>query len=151
MYPDNAPNPATCDNCGTLPECAPLAVPYVPFQQNNPKRYSQMDALNNGTLYPGLNLPFRAKVNAASLPQTPMTELQALEFVLQELALYLDTHPSDGEAFELFRQYAALEETARADYVEIGGPIMRGETARSKTYTWLQDPWPWNYTEKEGK
>lgn len=152
MYPDNAPNPATCsDNCGTLPECAPLAVPYVPFQQNNPKRYSQMDALNNGTLYPGLNLPFRAKVNAASLPQTPMTELQALEFVLQELALYLDTHPSDGEAFELFRQYAALEETARANYVEIGGPIMRGETARSKTYTWLQDPWPWNYTEKEGK
>lgn len=152
MYPDNAPNPATCsDNCGTLPECAPLAVPYVPFQQNNPKRYSQMDALNNGTLYPGLNLPFRAKVNAASLPQTPMTELQALEFVLQELALYLDTHPSDGEAFELFRQYAALEETARADYVEIGGPIMRGETTRSKTYTWLQDPWPWNYTEKEGK
>ena len=152
MYPDNAPNPATCiDNCGTLPECAPLAVPYVPFQQNNPKRYSQMDALNNGTLYPGLNLPFRAKVNAASLPQTPMTELQALGFVLQELALYLDTHPSDGEAFELFRQYAALEETARADYVEIGGPIMRGETARSKTYTWLQDPWPWNYTEKEGK
>ncbi|MBO3280021.1 MAG: spore coat protein CotJB [Clostridiales bacterium] len=134
-----------------MPECAPLAVPYVPFQQNNPKRYSQMDALNNGTLYPGLNLPFRAKVNAASLQQTPMTELQALEFVLQELALYLDTHPSDGEAFELFRQYAALEETARADYVEIGGPIMRGETARSKTYTWLQDPWPWNYTEKEGK
>ena len=62
-----------------------------------------------------------------------------------------DTHPSDGEAFELFRQYAALEETARADYGEIGGPIMRGETARSKTYTWLQDPWPWNYTEKEGK
>jgi len=103
-----------------------------------------MDALNNGTLYPGLNLPSRAKVNAASLPQTPMTELQALEFVLQELALYLDTHPSDGEAFELFRQYAALEETARADYVEIGGPIMRGETARSKTYTWLQYPWPWN-------
>ena len=52
---------------------------------------------------------------------------------------------------ELKAEYAALEETARADYVEIGGPIMRGETARSKTYTWLQDPWPWNYTEKEGK
>lgn len=148
MYPDNGTNPAVCgDNCGTMPECAPLAVPYVPFQQTGPKRYSQADALNNGTLYPGLNLPFRAKVNAASLAQTPLTELQALEFVLQELALYLDTHPSDAEAFELFRQYAAMEKDARAAYNLSNGPVMRGETAQSKTYTWLKDPWPWNYQE----
>ena len=41
MYPDNN-MPNTCgDACGTMPECAPLAVPYVPFQQTNPKRYSQ--------------------------------------------------------------------------------------------------------------
>lgn len=152
MYPENGGPTATCDdNHGVLPPCAPLAVPYVPFQQTSPKRYSQADALNNGTLYPGLNLPFRAKVNAASLKQTPMTELQALEFVLQELALYLDTHPSDGEAFELFRQYAAMEEAARADYVAGAGPIMRNEAARFKTYTWLQDPWPWNYMEEGGK
>lgn len=148
MYPENGTKPAACsDNCGTLPECAPLAVPYVPYQQSGSKRYSQMDALNNGTLYPGLNLPFRAKPTAASVPQSPLSELQALEFVLQELALYLDTHPSDGEAFELFRQYAALEEASRAAYVAECGPVMRGETAQSKTYTWLQDPWPWNYRE----
>ena len=94
MYPENGTKPTPCgDACGTLPECAPLAVPYVPFQQNSPKRYEQMDALSNGTLYPGLNLPFRAKVDAAGVPQTPLTELQALEFVVQELALYLDTPP----------------------------------------------------------
>ena len=146
------PNPTTCgDHCGTLPECAPLAVPYVPFQQNNPKRYSQADALNNGTLYPGLNLPFRAKVNARALPQNALTELQALEFVLQELALYLDTHPNDGEAFELFRQYTALEESARATFVSQNGPVLRGETAQSKTYTWLNDPWPWNFQEGGAK
>ena len=50
-----------------MPECAPLAVPYVPFQQTNPKRYSQQDALNNGTLFPGLNLPFRVKPDAAKV------------------------------------------------------------------------------------
>lgn len=151
LYPENGTHPACSDNAGILPACAPLAVPFVPFQQTGPKRYSQMDALNNGTLYPGLNLPFRAKVNAANLKQTPMTELQALEFVLQELALYLDTHPSDGEAFELFRQYAAMEAAARADFVAEMGPVMRNETAQSKTYTWLQDPWPWNYMEEGGE
>lgn len=150
MYPDNGTNPAICgDNCGTMPECAPLAVPYVPYQQSGAKRYSQMDALNNGTLYPGLNLPFRAKVNAANLPQTAMTELQALEFVIQELALYLDTHPSDGEAFELFKQYTALEQAARTDFATAYGPLYREDTTKSKTYTWLKDPWPWNYQEGE--
>ena len=82
MYPENGtkPTPPCGDACGTLPECAPLAVPYVPFQQNNPKRYEQMDALSNGTLYPGLNLPFRAKVDAAGVPvcETPNGEI-ALE------------------------------------------------------------------------
>ena len=149
MYPENGtkPTPPCGDACGTLPECAPLAVPYVPFQQNNPKRYEQMDALSNGTLYPGLNLPFRAKVDAAGVPQTPMTELQALEFVVQELALYLDTHPSDAEAFELFRQYSPMEKDARAAFVASNGPVLRSETADCKTYTWPKEPWPWNYTE----
>lgn len=146
---ENGANTSICgDNCGILPECAPLAVPYVPFQQTNPKRYSQSDALNNGTLYPGLNLPFRIKTTAVNVPVTPLTELQALEFVNQELALYLATHPQDGEAFELFRQYTAMEKEVRAAYVAEHGPIMRGEAAQGKTYTWLDDPWPWNYREE---
>lgn len=148
MNPDNGMNPALCgDNSGTLPACAPLAVPYVPFQQSNPKRYSQADALNNGTLFPALNLPFHVKVTATSLPQTPMTELQSLEFVLNELALYLDTHPSDTEAFELFRQYDTMAREARAAFAAQGMPISRGESADGKTYGWLNDPWPWNYQE----
>ena len=99
MYPDNN-MPNTCgDACGTMPECAPLAVPYVPFQQTNPKRYSQQDALNNGTLFPGLNLPFRVKPDAAKVMGGALAELQALEFVLVELGLYLDTHQGDAEAF----------------------------------------------------
>ena len=78
MYPDNN-MPNTCgDACGTMPECAPLAVPYVPFQQTNPKRYSQQDALNNGTLFPGLNLPFRVKPDAAKVMGGALAELQAL-------------------------------------------------------------------------
>lgn len=149
MNPEKGAVPSVCaDNSGTMPSCAPLAVPYVPFQQGSPKRYSQAEALNNGTLYPGLNLPFHVRATAANLPQTPLTELQALEFVNQELALYLDTHPSDLEAFELFKKYTALERDAHAGYTAAtGAPISRGDAADSKTYTWMDDPWPWNYPE----
>lgn len=143
MYPDPEVTTPCSDNCGTMPSCAPMAVPYVPYQQANPQRYAQLDALSNGTLYPGLNLPFRLKPTATNVPSTSMSELQALEFVLQELALYLDTHPSDSEAFELFRQYTALEQTARADYVAQNGPLYREETAQCKSYTWNQGGFPW--------
>ena len=52
-------NAAICpDRCGTLPSCAPLATGHVPFQQKGSQRYNQRDALSNGTLFPGLNLPF---------------------------------------------------------------------------------------------
>ena len=139
--------PIPCgDACGVLPSCAPLAVPYVPYQQTGAKRYEQMEALSSGTLYPGLDLPFRAKPTAAGVAESPLTQLQALEFVIQELALYLDTHPSDGEAFALFQKYTAMEQEARTAYAAANGPMMRSDAAACKTYTWPKEPWPWNET-----
>ena len=146
MYPDDRPT-ACGDACGTLPECAPLAVPYVPFQQTGPKRYDQQDALDRGTLFPGLDLPFRVKAEAAKT-MGPLAELQALEFVLLELGLYLDTHQDDSEAFELYRQYAAMEKAARAQYEAVHGPLLQRSAAGEKAWaSWLKDPWPWNYVE----
>jgi len=134
-----------------MPECAPLAVPYVPFQQTNPKRYSQQDALNNGTLFPGLNLPFRVKPDAAKVMGGALAELQALEFVVLELGTYLDTHPDDMEAFDLFKQYAAMEKAAKETYEAKFGPLMKSSAASGASYRWLQDPWPWNYQQNEVK
>ena len=152
MYPDHTtptPPASGCgDNCGTLPECAPLAVPYVPFQQTGAKRYNQTDALNNGTLYPGLNLPFHIKSDGRNVVNGHLAELQALEFVLMELGLYLDTHQDDSEAFELYRQYAAMEKTAREQSEAIHAALLQRSRAGEKTWTaWLKDPWPWNYVE----
>ena len=148
MYPENsAPNPNThsCgDACGVLPDCAPLAVPYVPFQQSNPKRYSQQDALNNGTLFPGLNLPFRVKSEAVQALGGALAELQALEFVLVELGLYLDTHRGDKDAFALFSNYVRLYREGKEKYEKQYGPLQQANTAAGGSYAWLSDPWPWD-------
>lgn len=143
-------NHAACsDHCGTMPSCAPLAVPYVPFQQTGSQKYQQSEALNQGTLFPGLNLPFQAKPQAANVVKGPIAELQALEFVLQELTLYLDTHKEDQEAFELFQQYAEMEKECRRRYQARFGPLTANAAASKDCYTWFKDPWPWNYVEKE--
>lgn len=147
-----AATPVSCpDSNGTLPSCAGLAVPYVPFQQNNPQKYSQSEALSNGTLFPGLNLPFHLAVEGSSLPNTPLAELQALEFVVLELGLYLDTHKDDTEAFNLFKQFTAMEKAARAAYESKYGPVTKQAVATGDSYQWLSDPWPWNFAQNEVK
>lgn len=152
ITPPAESNPNQCqDGCGSLPACAGLAVPYVPYQPNAPKQYSQMEALSNGTLFPGLNLPFHLKVPGGTLSETPLVELQALDFVITELGHFLDTHPDDTECFTMFKQYVAMAETAKTEYERNYGPLTRPATANFAQYCWLNDPWPWNYSENEVK
>lgn len=147
-----ATQPTSCPvNNGTMPSCAPLATGYVPFQQECSQRYEQREALSNGTLFPALNLPFHLMVNGSEIPDGLLADLQALSFVLLELGTYLDTHPNDTEAFALFQRFAAIEKTARDSYEKSRGPLTRDATAKSKTFNWLQEPWPWNYEENEVK
>ncbi len=147
---DLEPNPRPCDDeCGTLPPCAPLAVPFVPFQQTGSKRYNQVDALANGTLFPGLNLPFHLKVQPSTLAESAALELQALSFVLTELGLYLDTHKDDEEAFALFKQYSKMAKEGRHRYEAAFGPLTQAAAAHYDMYNWLNSPWPWEYS-KEG-
>ena len=150
MYPKtNFAAPGGCEDAnGTLPQCAPLAVPYVPFQQNSPNRYTQQQALASGTLFPGLDLPFRVKGEMRQNLGGPLAELQALEFVLVELALYLDTHSDDAEAFALYQQYAGLERQARAAYEAANGPLTLSAAAQGENWAaWLKGPWPWTLME----
>ena len=151
MNPESKPNPRPCeDGQGTLPSCAPLAAPYVPFQQSGSKRYSQAEALASGTLFPGLNLPFRAKAQPATALEGAACELQALQFVVTELGLYLDTHQDDAEAAQLFQQYTRLVEEGKRRYESLYGPLTQCNALQNGMYTWLNDPWPWEYRKEGG-
>ena len=135
---------------GRLPVSAPLANPYVPFQLEDPPKYEARKALIRGTLYPGLDLPFKGMVNIKEKPVTPKTELQTLGFAIQELALYLDTHRDDREALELYRQYQKLYHEGMKMYAQKCGP-MNHLCPGEGPYMWLDDPWPWEYcANKEG-
>ena len=129
---------------GVLPAIAPLANPYVPFQQKNPPRYEPRKALVRGTLFSGLDLPFMGLVNKNEQPVTPLTELQTIAFAIQELALYLDTHRNDTEALELYRAFQELYEQEREKYEKERGPLTHLSRVNGD-YRWLNDPWPWEY------
>ena len=130
---------------GRLPAMAPLANPYVPFQLENPPKYEARKALIRGTLFPGLDLPFMNIIKKKEKPVTPKTELQTLAFVIQELALYLDTHPNDCEALELYQNYQKIYHQNMMEFTEKKGPLNHGHPTKSDRYCWLDDPWPWEF------
>lgn len=130
------------ERMGRLPAAAPLANPYVPFQLENPPRYDAGKAIIRGTLYPGLDLPFMNQVNNKPLPDSPKANLQKLAFVIQELALYLDTHRDDREALE---QYRACQEMYRHCMEAYPSPLNHSMSGQGEEYQWLDDPWPWEY------
>ena len=136
---------------GYLPAEAPLANPYVPFQQADPPKYEARKALIRGTMFPGLDLPFQGMVNEREKAVTPMSELQTLAFAIQELALYLDTHRDDREAFSLYRKYQQAYEHCLREFKKVRGPMNHTMESDAETYQWLDDPWPWEYSgNKEG-
>ena len=135
---------------GLLPAVAPLANGFVPYQQPGGPKYEARKALVRGTLFPGLDLPFLGMVNQTEKPVTPLTELQTMDFAIQELALYLDTHRDDQEAFDLYRQFQTMYQEARGVYEMEYGPLTHCSPTGDR-YKWLCDPWPWEYAEnKEG-
>ena len=127
---------------GTLPSRAPLASAYVPMQESVEPNYPPQTAIARGTLFPGLDLPFRGMVNRP-LPATPLGELMAIDFVAEELSLYLDTHQSDKEAFAMYQSVLALSKEAHERFSANCGPVMKKDMLGLKDYAWLDPPWPW--------
>lgn len=140
---DRKKQPDTCME-GRLPAMAPLANAYVPFQLENPQKYEPRKAFIRGTLFPGLDLPFKGMVNKNEKRATPMNDLQTMAFVIQELALYLDTHRDDCEALEMYRAYQQMYHDAMKQYQENCRPLNH-QTPVEGCYAWLDDPWPWEY------
>ena len=147
MNPNKDPQSSCSFKEGQLPMCAPLGMSYVPAQKNTDNSYDPNMALVRGTLFPGLDLPFMNVVNKGKLTGTPLGELMALDFVIKELNLYLDTHKDDDEAFRTLKSTLALYEEGKERYVRKYGPITIHDLKYADSFTWLCDPWPWDYSD----
>ena len=137
---------ANCDyKSGMLPvgDCAPMVFPYVPKQNCNPKRFANMEALQEGTLFPGLDLPFKKTGRTNNLSNSPLNTLMAIDFAIDELGLYRVTHSDDKEAFELYWSYIRTAREMREKYENANGPLYQTDITEG-SYEWLNDPWPWD-------
>lgn len=73
-----------------------------------------------------------------------LQHLQAIDFVLCELNLYLDTHDNDYDAIAQYNQGVG-ERWKVAQEIEHGyGPLMNlGHSYSGCPWQWNDAPWPW--------
>jgi len=127
---------------GVMPEHGMLAAAYVPEQRMSSPRYDKDEAFKNGTLFPGLNLPYGQYYPTKEVAKTPQGEVMALSFVISDLGLYLDTHPGDMEALKLRNSFIKMRDEAQKKLSKEYGPVI-SETVMEDGYSWIDTPWPW--------
>ncbi len=70
-----------------------------------------------------------------------MDQIRAYEFAINELALYLDTHPEDQKALCLHRKYCKELKELKEKYQKVYGPLTINYPCNK--WRWLEEPWPW--------
>lgn len=73
-----------------------------------------------------------------------LKEIMALEFMVIELNLYLNTHPCDQKALMILVNTAQRQRMARENYERMYGPLT-ASASRSFPWPWIQSPWPWEH------
>ncbi len=69
--------------------------------------------------------------------------ITSTSFVLDELRLYLDTHPDCIEAITLFRQHEKVRHDLIEQYTCAFGPIEAYNVKAQQRWTWVGAPMPW--------
>ena len=75
--------------------------------------------------------------------QRLLKRLQVCEFTLDDVRLYLDSHPCDRAALEYYKKHLEMRNKAYQDYIEKFGPLMANDCINTEKWTWVEEPWPW--------
>lgn len=141
-----------------------LAIVNVPIQKWG-QLYNEEEALNIGTIFHDLNMPFFA-AEAVTASKSPiaatagsteqevsereglMTKINQISFFLDDLTLYLDTHETDTQAIQLFheksKEYAELRKQFAQKYYPLTKLcIPNCIDGNEGHFSWQNGPIPW--------
>jgi len=137
-----------------------LAMATVPKQEWC-EPYDFTTALAEGTIFPCLNLPFykapAAKCECKTSSNSPdlsqknreelMSQLSAISFAINDLTLYLDTHPNCPKGTALFHQLLEQRLTLLSEFTGKFYPLTQTSMVTGNydqtQYGWSEGPMPW--------
>lgn len=139
-----------------------LAIASVPMQ-NWGTLYNKDEALKAGTIFRDLDLPFFAAEHisapedsdASKCPEQNereelMCEIQKISFILDDLRLYLDTHPDDVQGLAELKKALAQRKQLTARFAVHYYPLtpdcmeeVYKQQPESNCFCWQEGPKPW--------
>lgn len=151
-----------------------LAMASVPMQKSE-HIYPPAHALQVGTIFPELNLPFFATDPQSATTstcdcstkdckefqgkyadlftdqhfdrETVMKALYEISFFLNDLTLYLDTHPDDQVSIGLYNQFNAdrkkLMQRMEVDFYPLTATCIVDARGNEDHFSWNDGPLPW--------
>ncbi len=70
-------------------------------------------------------------------------ELAQLSFALDDLRLFLDTHPDCLEALKNYNELRCRRDEVIKKYEACIGPVNFYNAGGTTAWNWVQQPWPW--------
>lgn len=71
-----------------------------------------------------------------------MRAIMEADFVAQDLKLYLDTHPDDSRALEMYREAVRQYKACKATFEDTFYPLNATSAGRNGTWDWLDGTFP---------
>jgi len=71
-----------------------------------------------------------------------MRAIMEADFVAQDLKLYLDTHPDDSKALEMYREAVRQYKACKATFEDTFYPLNATSAGRNGTWDWIDGTFP---------
>jgi len=72
-----------------------------------------------------------------------LRELTILDFAAVDLQLFLNTHPTDADALQMYNDCTENARQVRERYEQQFGPLTSFRAPSHNTWQWSEEPWPW--------
>lgn len=71
--------------------------------------------------------------------------INVVSFAVDDVKLFLDTHPCDPQALAFFEECREQRDRALREYAKYYGPLTVDLADMSQTdrWNWINEPWPW--------
>lgn len=71
--------------------------------------------------------------------------INIVSFAVDDVKLFLDTHPCDRDALEYFEEFKRQRVQALKEYAKYYSPLTidTADACSDERWTWINDPWPW--------
>lgn len=72
-----------------------------------------------------------------------LRKLQEASFAIDDVKLFLNTHPDNQEALDYYNKQKELRKQYMEEFTSKFGPISAYDVDTKNGWTWIDNPWPW--------